>query len=164
MFNNDEGECTKWETAISFVRLPGGLPVTAGLAKCDSAPNALHFSAPSKFGGLEARWTPQDFMLAAVASCFTATFQILASRSRFDYLDLEVEVGGSFQQGDECYTFKQIVTRPTLTMLREDDHRQARALLNEAHSRSAVARMLSVSTMFEPRLQLASSRQLSSPQ
>ena len=29
-----------------------------GLAKSDSAPNAIHFTAPTEFGGLEGRWTP----------------------------------------------------------------------------------------------------------
>ena len=32
----------------------------AGIAKSDSAPNAIHFTAPPEFGGLEGRWTPEE--------------------------------------------------------------------------------------------------------
>jgi len=63
-----------------------------GLAKSDSAPNAIHFTAPPQFGGVEGRWTPEDLMLGAVAGCFTTTFRALAEYSKFAYTDLEVEV------------------------------------------------------------------------
>ena len=39
-----------------------------GLAKSDSAPNAIHFTAPTEFGGLEGRWTPEELLLAAIAA------------------------------------------------------------------------------------------------
>ncbi|PYX61535.1 MAG: hypothetical protein DMG74_22470, partial [Acidobacteria bacterium] len=43
-----------------------------GIAKSDSAPNAIHFSVSPKFlRGLEGRWTPEDLLLCAVASCYT---------------------------------------------------------------------------------------------
>src|SRR5438445_9387091 len=67
-----------------------------GLAKSNSAPNAIHFTAPPEFGGLEGRWTPEDLLLSAVASCYTTTFRALAEYSKFEYADLEVEVEVSF--------------------------------------------------------------------
>ncbi|MGA7359310.1 MAG: OsmC family protein, partial [Candidatus Sulfotelmatobacter sp.] len=65
-----------------------------GLAKSDSAPNAIHFAAPPQFGGLEGRWTPEDLLMSAVASCYTTTFHAIAGSSKFDYTDLEVEAEG----------------------------------------------------------------------
>ena len=56
-----------------------------GMAKADSAPNVVHFTAPPEFGGLEERWTPEDMLLGAVASCFTTTFRALAEYSKFEY-------------------------------------------------------------------------------
>ena len=41
-----------------------------GIAKSDSAPNTIHFTAPPKFGGLEGRWTPEDLLMTSLASCF----------------------------------------------------------------------------------------------
>jgi organic hydroperoxide reductase OsmC/OhrA len=49
-----------------------------GLVKSDSAPNAIHFTTPPQFGGMEGRWSPEDLLLSAVASCFTSTFHALA--------------------------------------------------------------------------------------
>jgi organic hydroperoxide reductase OsmC/OhrA len=53
----------------------------AGIAKSDSAPNAIHFTAPPEFGGLEGRWTPEDLLMTALASCFTTTFHAIAGCS-----------------------------------------------------------------------------------
>src|SRR3984893_9436027 len=38
-----------------------------GIAKSNSAPNAIHFTAPPQFGGLEGRWTPEDLLMTALA-------------------------------------------------------------------------------------------------
>jgi hypothetical protein len=32
-----------------------------GIANSESAPNAIHFTAPPQFGGLEGRWTPKTY-------------------------------------------------------------------------------------------------------
>ena len=66
-----------------------------GLAKCESAPNTIHFSEAPEFGGLEGRWTPEQLLLCALAGCFTTTFQDVAHGAKFEYTDLEVEVEGS---------------------------------------------------------------------
>ena len=36
-----------------------------GLVKSDSAPNAIHFTTPPQFGGMEGRWSPEDLLLSA---------------------------------------------------------------------------------------------------
>ena len=41
-----------------------------GLAKCESAPNTIHFSEAPEFGGLEGRWTPEQLLLCSLAGCF----------------------------------------------------------------------------------------------
>ena len=61
-----------------------------GLAKSDSAPNAIHFTAPMEFGGLEGRWTPEELLLAAIAGCYTTTVRALSGGAQFDFTDLPV--------------------------------------------------------------------------
>src|SRR6202140_5983788 len=90
-----------------------------GVAKSDSAPNAIHFTAPPEFGGLEGRWTPEDLLLSAVASCYTTTFHALANYSKLEYADLEVEVEGRILKTDSGYSFSEIVIRPSLTISRD---------------------------------------------
>ena len=86
----------------------------AGIANCDSAPNALHFTAPPQFGGVQGRWTPEDLLLTAIGSCFATTFRALAEYSTLSYTDLEVEVAGTVQKAVSGYVFKEIVTRAYL--------------------------------------------------
>jgi peroxiredoxin-like protein len=129
-----------------------------GIAKSDSAPNAIHFAAPPEFGGLEDRWTPEDLVLCAVASCYTTTLRALADYSKLEYSDLGVEVEGIVKKTDSGYAFTEIVFRPTLTISGEQDQTRALRLMQKAKSACLVSRALSVEQRFEPRVQMSESR------
>jgi len=126
-----------------------------GIANCDSAPNALHFTAPPQFGGLEGRWTPEDLLLTAVGGCFATTFRALADYSKLSYKDLEVEVTGTVQKAASGYSFKEIATRPHLALDREEDQRNALNLLHKAQELCLIARSLLVKHTFEPSILLS---------
>ncbi len=125
-----------------------------GLAKSNSAPNAIHFTAPPEFGGLEGRWTPEDLLLSAVASCYTTTFRALADYSKFEYADLGIEVEGTIRKTDSGYCFSEIVIRPNLTISTEEEQTRALRLLQKTKSVCLVSRALSVEQKFEPRVQV----------
>ena len=129
-----------------------------GLAKSDSAPNAIHFTAPPEFGGLQARWTPEDLLLCALASCYTTTFRALAEYSKFDYSDLGVEVEGTVYKADSGYAFTGIVIRPILTISGDQEQGRALRLLQKAKAACLVSRALSVDQRLEPRVQMRNSR------
>ncbi len=123
-----------------------------GLANCDSAPSAIHFTAPPQFGGIEGRWTPEDLLLTAIGSCFATTFRVLAEYSSLPYADLEVEVAGSVQKVSSGYAFHQIVTRPHLTTAPGTDQERALRLLHKTQELCLITRALSVTHTFEPSL------------
>jgi peroxiredoxin-like protein len=123
-----------------------------GLAKSNSAPNAIHFTAPPEFGGLEGRWTPEDLLLSAVASCYTTTFRALAEYSKLEYADLEIEVEGTIRKTDSGYSFNEIVIRPNLTISTEGEQVLALRSLQKAKAVCLVSRALSVEQKFEPRV------------
>ena len=129
-----------------------------GLAKSDSAPNAIHFSAPPEFDGLEGRWTPEDLLLCAVASCYTTTFRALAEYSKVEYSDLGVEIEGTVRKADSGYVFSEIVIRPNLTISGDTEQEGALRLLHKAKAACLVARALSIPQTFEPRVQMSESR------
>jgi peroxiredoxin-like protein len=129
-----------------------------GLAKSNSAPNAIHFTAPPEFGGLEGRWTPEDLLLGAVASCYTTTFRALAEYSKLAYADLEVEVEGMIRKAESGYEFAGIVIRPNLTIASEEEQTRALRLLQKAKAVCLVSRALSVEQSFEPRVQVGEPR------
>lgn len=126
-----------------------------GIAKSDSAPNAIQFTAPVAFGGLEGRWTPEDLLLGSVASCFTTTFQAVAAYSKFDYTDLEVEVEGTVSKVDSGYGFQTIVIRPKLTIADEEGQQRAVNVLKKVKSLCLVSRALAMTQEFDPKVEVA---------
>jgi len=130
-----------------------------GLAKSDSAPNAIHFTAPPEFGGLEGRWTPEDLFLCAVASCYTTTFRALAEYSNLQYADLAVEVEGTVHKVDSGYAFADVIIRPSLTLFSDAESQRALRVLQKAKGACLVSRALSVEQKFEPRVQVAESQE-----
>jgi len=131
-----------------------------GLAKCDSAPNAIHFTAPPEFGGVQGRWTPEALLLCAIASCYTTTFRALAEYSKFEYTDLEVEAQGAIRKADSGYEFGEIMIRPKLTISSEEEQPRALRLLEKTKNLCLVSRALSVTQIFEPRVHVTARAEL----
>jgi len=129
-----------------------------GLAKSSSAPNAIHFTSPPAFGGLEGRWTPEDLLLCAIASCYTTTFRTLAEYSKLDYTDLQVEVEGAISKADTGYSFGEVFIRANLTIPQEEERARALKILHKAKGLCLVSRALSVEQRFEPRVQVGEAR------
>lgn len=125
-----------------------------GLAKTDSAPNAIHFTAPPEFGGVEGRWTPESLLLCAIAGCFTTTFRAISEYSKFEYADLEVQVEGTIEKVDSGYAFTEIIIRPNLSVTTEGDEVHGMRLLQKTKTLCLVSRALSVPQTFEPHLQV----------
>lgn len=125
-----------------------------GLAKTDSAPNAIHFTAPPEFGGLEGRWTPESLLLCSIAGCFTTTFRAIAEYSKFEYADLEVAVEGTIQKVESGYAFTEIVIRPSLAITNEAEQPRGLRLLHKTKSLCLVSRAIAVPQGFEPHIQV----------
>jgi organic hydroperoxide reductase OsmC/OhrA len=124
-----------------------------GIAKSNSAPNAIHFTSPPAFGGLEGRWTPEDLLLCAVASCYTTTFRTLAEYSKLEYTDLQVDVESAISKADTGYGFGEVFIRANLIIPQEEERARAIKLLHKAEELCLVSRALSVERRFEPRVQ-----------
>jgi organic hydroperoxide reductase OsmC/OhrA len=126
-----------------------------GLAKCESAPNPIHFSEAPEFGGLEGRWTPEQLLLCALAGCFTTTFQDVAQGAKFEYTDLEVEVEGSVHHNTLGCNFCEITIRPRLTVHSEEEFEAALGLLRKTKAVCLVSRAITVPQTLEPRVEAA---------
>ncbi|MFZ0309271.1 MAG: OsmC family protein [Candidatus Sulfotelmatobacter sp.] len=122
----------------------------AGIAESSSAHSAIHFTSPPAFGGLEGRWTPEDLLLSAIASCYTITFRTLAEHSKFEYIDLQVEVEGAISKTETGYTFGEVLVRAHLMIPQEAEQARAIKLLNRAKGLCLVSRALAIKQIFEP--------------
>jgi organic hydroperoxide reductase OsmC/OhrA len=125
-----------------------------GTAKSDSAPNAIHFTAPPQFGGVEGRWTPEDLLLTALTSCLTTAFHAIARHSKFEYTDLAVEAEVTVSKTDTGYGFNEIVIRPTLTIASEENRQRAISLLHKAKELCLVSRALAAPQRFEIQIEI----------
>jgi len=142
------------ETTHKYHTLAWWTSGQTGLAKSDSAPNAIHFSAPPEFGGLEGRWTPEDLLLAAVASCFATTFRVIAGYSKFEYTDLQVEVEGTVSKAESGYAFSGIILRPTVTIHGEENRQRALKLLEKTQAACLVSKALAAVPVLEPHVEV----------
>lgn len=125
-----------------------------GIAKSDSAPNAIHFTAPAEFGGLEGRWTPEELLLASVAGCYTTTLRAIAGTAQFDFTDLQVEASGTIRKAESGYSFSEIVIRPSLKLSSIEQRDRALDLLKRAEKLCLVSRAIGTPLKFEPQLEI----------
>ena len=128
-----------------------------GIAKSDTTPNAIHFSTPPEYGGLEARWTPEELLLAAITGCFTTTFRTLASSERFEFTDLEVDAVAKVHKVGSAFYFDDIEIRPTLRIGNFEDSDCALALLERTEYRCLISRALDFPLRFQPQVQVMES-------
>src|SRR5579864_4284053 len=92
-----------------------------GTVAGDPTVKALEFSAPPEFRGESGYWSPEHFLLAAVASCFVTTFKAIAEISKFSAVSLSLMVEGTVEKGEAGLAFTQIALIPELTVASESD-------------------------------------------
>ena len=121
-----------------------------GLAKCESSPNTIHFSEAAELGGLQGRWTPDQLLLCALASCFTTTFHEVARAAKFEYTDLEVEVEGTVHRSRSAgRSFDEIFLRPRLTVISEEQREPGLSLLRKTKAQGMISRAITVPQTLE---------------
>jgi organic hydroperoxide reductase OsmC/OhrA len=121
----------------------------------DRIGRTIEFSTPPEFHGEAGFWTPEHFLLAAVASCFIATFRAIAGFSKFDPVGLELSVEGKLEKGQGGYDFTGILLRPRLTIRDENSRLLARRFLEKTERSCLVARALKCAVTMEPTIQVA---------
>jgi organic hydroperoxide reductase OsmC/OhrA len=106
---------------------------------------SIDVAPPPVFRGTDpTTWSPEDFFVAAAASCLAVTFTGLAARAGFDYAKLRVEGDGVCGRRDDGrFGFTRLLLR--LELETDDDEVQARALAEEAEQTCLVSASLDVS-------------------
>jgi organic hydroperoxide reductase OsmC/OhrA len=102
---------------------------------------AIEITPPPVFRGTDpTTWSPEDFFVAAAASCLAVTFTGLAAKAGLAYRDLHVEADGVCGRRDDGrFGF----TRILLTIkIETDDARDARRLAEQAEENCLVSASL----------------------
>lgn len=109
----------------------------------------LEFSAPPEFGGKDGLWTPEHLLLAAVTTCYVATFSAIAEINRFPFRGLRVAAEAALEKVPGGMRFAQIVLRPRLTIDDETKREQALLLVEKAKKACIVSRSLSAEIVLD---------------
>jgi organic hydroperoxide reductase OsmC/OhrA len=124
----------------SFVALEQGVP------------RLIDFSAPPEFGGEPGVWTPEHFLLAAVASCFIETFKAVARASKLDFQGIEVGVDGLLEKEAGGLRFTKITIRPALIIYDDAAQELTLRVLSKSERNCLVVRSLSSTIELESKI------------
>ena len=116
------------------------------------APRIVNFSAPPEFGGEPGFWTPEHFLLAAVSSCFIATFRAVATASKLEFQGIEVAVEGQLEKDSGGFRFTKVILRPTAIICEEHERERTQRLLEKSERLCLVTRSLSSTVEMEAKL------------
>jgi peroxiredoxin-like protein len=123
-----------------------------GIVEAESMPLSIQFAAPPEFGGEPGFWTPEHLLIAAVSTCYAATFRAVAEFSKLEFGALEVPIEGKMEKLESGLQFTRMVLRPTLTIHREQDRERASRLLEKAERACLIARSLACTIVLEPKI------------
>jgi peroxiredoxin-like protein len=121
-----------------------------GVVHAEGVLSSISFSAPPEFLGEPGRWTPEHFLVAALASCFVSTFFGIAEKSHFEFVSLNLDAEGVLGNEDAIWRFTEIRLRPVVTVLKEEDRDRAIRLLEKAEESCLVARSLQFKVILFP--------------
>ena len=115
----------------------------AGLPNLASAP-------PTEFDGPGDAWSPEQLLLAAVATCFAFTLRAVAQASQVDFISLELTVEGTVDRRDGKMCFSEIVLRPRLLVRAGTERERALRVLEKAEKTCLVSASLATPIRLEP--------------
>ena len=74
----------------------------------------LTTAPPLDFDGPGDAWSPEQLLLAAVASCYVMTFRAIARASRLEFVSMSVEIEGFVDKVNGVTRFSEIILHPRI--------------------------------------------------
>jgi peroxiredoxin-like protein len=125
-----------------------------GVVWAEGVLSSISFSPPPEFLGEPGRWTPEHFLVAAVASCFVSTFSGIAEKSRLEFVSFKLDAEGMLDNADGIWRFTEIKLLPIVSVLKEEDRDRAIRLLEKAEKSCLIARSLQCKVTLLPAVQI----------
>ena len=104
--------------------------------------------------GEPGRWTPEHFLVAAVASCFVSTFSSIAEKSHLEFAAFNLDAEGLLDNEDDIWRFTEIKLQPVVTVLKKEDRDWAIRLLEKAEKSCLIARSLKLKVVLLPTVKI----------
>ena len=145
--NEEHGHKMKPLPHLYEVSLSGGPTGYAALSAAGLPP--LRSAPPKEFDGPGDAWSPEQLLLAAVATCFLFTFRAVARASKFDYASLDLSGSGTVDRVEGTTRFTEIVLKLRLTLPNGGDPERAKRMLEKVKNACLVTASLSVPVRLE---------------
>jgi len=124
-----------------------GAPTEGIIEVSSKGLDTLSTLAPAEFGGPGDLWSPETFLVAAVADCFILTFRAVARGSRFAWNSVNCEVDGILDRVDNVTRFTEFHVRVTLHVPAGTDMDKAERLIEKSDAVCLVTNSLNGQTV-----------------
>jgi peroxiredoxin-like protein len=129
------------------VRITAG-PTGYGTLTDDGVP-PLATATPVQYDGPGDAWSPEQLLLASIASCFAMTFRAGAQVSKIAFESLALQIEGSVDKVDGRVRFTEIVLRPKVALPAGADVAKVRRALEKAEHNCLVSASLATPVRLE---------------
>ncbi|MBI4517371.1 MAG: OsmC family protein [Deltaproteobacteria bacterium] len=120
-------------------------PATASAAGLD----LLTLAPPAAFDGPGDRWSPEELLVAAVASCFVFTFRAIAAASKISFSTIECAAEGILDRVEGGLAFSAIALKVKITAPPEVEHGRIERVAHKAEQSCLVSRSLKAPVQLE---------------
>ncbi len=110
----------------------------------------LRTAPPADFDGPGDAWSPEQFLMAAVETCFLFTLQAVARASKLSFTSLELSGEGTVDRKDGATRFTEIVLRTRLRLPAGADKDRVLRILEKSERACLVSASLSTPVRLEP--------------
>ena len=135
---------------VYTARLSGG-PEGYAVVAATGVPD-LRTAAPADFDGPGDAWSPEQFLMAAVESCFLFTLRAVARASKVEFTSLELTGEGIVDRKDGATRFTEIVLRARLTLPAGANRERAMRVLEKSEKACLISASLSTPVRLEPEI------------
>ncbi len=115
----------------------------------------LALAPPAAFDGPGDRWSPEDLLMASVASCFLFTLRAIASASKVEFSTVECETEGLLDRVEGGLAFREIIVRAKVTAPPETNRDRLERLVRKAEEGCLITRSLRTPVRLEAEVSLS---------
>lgn len=102
----------------------------------------LRSASPAEFDGPGDQWSPETFLVGAVADCFILTFRAVANASKLSWISLDCDVTGTLDRVDRVTQFTHFAMTANLVVPAGVDADAARHALEKAERNCLISSSL----------------------
>jgi peroxiredoxin-like protein len=116
---------------------------------------SLEVAPPAAFDGPGDRWSPEDLLMASVASCFLFTLRAIAGASKVEFTSVACETEGILDRVEGGLAFREIIVRATVTAPAGTNRDRLERLVRKAEEGCLITRSLRSPVRLEAEVRLS---------